>query len=112
MNLFRFQDFINTILGCRGRDRMVVRYTTTYAIVPITSKFVRFTPAYSKMYSIQHYIFKLLKSRIHEHANRYTTDAIIDIFFGINNTNIHISIYSIYSIEFEIWDTTDKYLDV
>jgi hypothetical protein len=55
---------------------------------------------------IQHYIFKLLKSRIHEHANRYTTDAIIDIFFGINNTNIHIS------IEFEIWDTTDKYLDV
>jgi hypothetical protein len=74
--------------------------------VPITSKFVRLTPVYGEMYSIQHYIFKLLKSRIHEHANRYTTDAIIDIFFGINNTNIHIS------IEFEIWDTTDKYLDV
>ena len=74
--------------------------------VPITSKFVRLTPAYGEMYSIKHYIFKLLKSRIHEHANRYTTDAIIDIFFGINNTNIHIS------IEFEIWDTTDKYLDV
>jgi hypothetical protein len=32
MNLFRFQDFINYIVDCRGRDRMVVRYTTTYAI--------------------------------------------------------------------------------
>jgi len=32
MNLFRFQDFINQRLDCRVRDRMVVWYTTTYAI--------------------------------------------------------------------------------
>jgi hypothetical protein len=32
MNLFKFQDFINKILGCRGCDRMVVGHTTTYAI--------------------------------------------------------------------------------
>jgi hypothetical protein len=38
MNLFRFQDFINQRLDCRGRDRMVVRYTTTYAIRPLFIK--------------------------------------------------------------------------
>ena len=43
--------------GCRGRDRTVVRFTTTYAI----SAYHRWSSyhVHGKVYSIQHYIIKL-----------------------------------------------------
>ena len=44
-----------------GRDRMVVRFTTTYMeSVPITIKVVSLNPANGKMYSIQHYVIKFV----------------------------------------------------
>ena len=46
--------------GRRGRDRMIVGFTTTYASVPITTNVVIANPAHGEMYSIQHYVIKLV----------------------------------------------------
>jgi hypothetical protein len=44
----------------RGRDRMVVVFTTTCAIgVPITTKVVSSNPAHGEVYSIQHFFLSL-----------------------------------------------------
>jgi hypothetical protein len=46
----------------RGRDRMVVVFTTTCAIgVPITTKVVSSNPAHGEVYSIQHFFFKFVR---------------------------------------------------
>ena len=44
-----------------GRDRMIVGFTTTYMqSEPITTKVVSSNPAHCRMYSIQHYVIKLV----------------------------------------------------
>jgi hypothetical protein len=43
--------------GRRGRDRMVVGFTTTRAI---TAKVVSSNPTHGEMYSIQHYVIKFV----------------------------------------------------
>ena len=53
--------------------------------VPITTEGAGSIPAYGEVYSIQHYILKLLKTRIDEFpysrgAHEHTTDVIIDTF--------------------------------
>ena len=44
---------LNSEMGRRGRDRMVVGFTNTYAISAITTKVVSSNPAHDKVYSIQ-----------------------------------------------------------
>jgi len=46
--------------GLRGRDRMVVGYTTTYAIVPITTEVVISNLDQGDVYSIQHYVINFV----------------------------------------------------
>jgi hypothetical protein len=41
------------------RDRMVVGFTTVLS-VPITTQVVNSNPVYGEMYSIQHYVIKLV----------------------------------------------------
>ena len=51
--------FLISIGGRRGRDRMVVGFTTTYMqSVPFTSKVVSSNPVHGEEYSIQHYGIK------------------------------------------------------
>jgi hypothetical protein len=51
-----FKAFLIGIGGRRGRDRMVVGFTTTYMqSVPFTSKVVSSNPVHGEEYSIQHY---------------------------------------------------------
>ena len=44
---------LNSEMGRRGRDRMVVGFTNTYAISAITTNVVSSNPAHDKVYSIQ-----------------------------------------------------------
>jgi hypothetical protein len=45
----------------RGRDRMVVGFTTTYMqSVPITTKVVSSNPVHVEVYLIQHYVIKFV----------------------------------------------------
>ena len=46
--------------GRRGRDRMIVGFTTTYDSVPITTNVVIANPAHGEVYSIQHYVIKFI----------------------------------------------------
>jgi hypothetical protein len=47
--------------GCRGLDRMVVGFTTTYAISACyTTKVVIFYPVHGELYPIQHYVIKFV----------------------------------------------------
>jgi hypothetical protein len=46
--------------GRRGRDRMVVGNTTTYAIVPITTEVVISNLDQGDVYSIQHYVINFV----------------------------------------------------
>jgi hypothetical protein len=47
------QYLVSRVTGClHGRDRMVVRFTTT--CVPITTKVVSSNPVHGEVYSIQH----------------------------------------------------------
>ena len=41
-----------------GRNRMVVGFITTCAIVPITTKVMSSIPIHGEVYSIQHYVMK------------------------------------------------------
>ena len=43
-----------------GRDRMVVGFTTTDAISPITTKVVSWNPLDGDVYLIQHYVIKFV----------------------------------------------------
>ena len=53
--------FLISIGGRRGRDRMVVGFTTTYMqSVPFTSKVVSSNPVHGEEYSIQHYGIKFV----------------------------------------------------
>ena len=45
---------------CRGRDRMVVGFTTTCAISAMTTKVVSSNPIHREVYSIQHYEIKFV----------------------------------------------------
>ena len=49
-------------MGRRGRNRMIVVFITTYAIilVPITTKVVSSNPVHDEVYSIQHYVIKFV----------------------------------------------------
>jgi hypothetical protein len=47
-------------VGRRGRDRMVVGNTTTYAIVPITTEVVISNLDQGDVYSIQHYVINFV----------------------------------------------------
>jgi hypothetical protein len=51
---------IKRYVGCRGRDCMVVGFTTTVQSVPITTKVVSSNPIHDKVYSIQHYVIKFV----------------------------------------------------
>ena len=44
----------------RGHDRMVVGFTTTFAISAYPTKVVSSNPAHSEVYSIQHYVIKFV----------------------------------------------------
>ena len=48
------------IKGCRGRDRMVARFTATCAIsaYPITTKVLSSNSVHGEVYSIQNYVIK------------------------------------------------------
>jgi len=46
--------------GHRGRDRMVVGFTTTYIQRPITTKAMSSNAAHADVYSIQHYVIKFI----------------------------------------------------
>ena len=46
--------------GSRGRDRFVVGFTTYMQSVPITTNAVSSNPAHGKVYSIQHYVIKVV----------------------------------------------------
>ena len=51
------------IRGLRGRDRMVIGFTTTYAIsayLPIPTKVVGSNPVHGEVYSIQLYVIKFV----------------------------------------------------
>ena len=49
------------IWGRRGRDRMVVDFTTTYSISAYHHLFVRSNPAIGDLYSIQHYVIQFVR---------------------------------------------------
>ena len=44
--------------GCRSRDRMVVRFTTTYTINAFHHYCCEFESRNGKVYSIQHYVIE------------------------------------------------------
>jgi hypothetical protein len=46
--------------GRRGRDRMVVGFSTTVQSVPITTNVVSSNPVHGRVYSIQHYVIKFV----------------------------------------------------
>ena len=46
--------------GRRGRDSMVVGFTTTYAISAYHTKVVNSNPVHGEVYSIQHYVIKFV----------------------------------------------------
>ena len=46
--------------GRRGRDRMVVEFTTTYVISAYQPKVVISNPAHGEVYSIQHYLIQFI----------------------------------------------------
>ena len=48
--------------GRHGRDRMVVGFTTTVRLVPITTKVVSSNPVHCEVYLIQHYVIKLVSN--------------------------------------------------
>jgi len=45
--------------GCRGRDCMVVGFTSSCAIGDYHTKVVSSNPVHGEVYSIQHYVIKL-----------------------------------------------------
>ena len=45
---------------CRGRDLIVVVFTTTVQSVPITTKCASSNPVHGEVYSIQHYVIKFV----------------------------------------------------
>ena len=49
--------------GRRGHDRMVVVFTTTYAISAYHHKLCEFNFHLDKVYSIQHYVIKFVSDR-------------------------------------------------
>jgi hypothetical protein len=53
----------NIIVYIYGRDRIVVGFTTTYALmqsVPITINVASSNPAHGEVYLIQHYVIRLV----------------------------------------------------
>ena len=46
-------------LGCRGRDRMVVGFITTYAVSAYTTKVVSSNPVHGEVNS-KHYVIKFV----------------------------------------------------
>ena len=51
---------MSTTPSIRGNDRMVVGFTTTCATVPSTTKVVSSNHVHGEVYSIQHYVIKLV----------------------------------------------------
>ena len=49
-----------TCMGRRSRDRMVVGFATNVQSVHITTNVVSSNPAHGEVYSIQHYVIKLV----------------------------------------------------
>jgi hypothetical protein len=62
--IFQFVHTLNVLLelkrGSRGRDRMVVGFTTTCAISAY-NQVVRSNPVHGEVYSIQHYVIKFVR---------------------------------------------------
>jgi hypothetical protein len=53
----------NIIVYIYGRDRIVVGFTTTYALmqsVPITTNVASSNPAHGEVYLIQHYVIRFV----------------------------------------------------
>ena len=55
-----FCNFIKKYWGRRGRDRMVVEFTITYAISAYHHQRCKFEPRSGEVYSIQHYVIKFV----------------------------------------------------
>ena len=53
-------EYINTLRGRRGRDLMVVGFTTTCAISAYYHKSCEFETHSGEVYSIQHYVIKII----------------------------------------------------
>ena len=49
-------------MGCRGRDRTVVGFITTYANNVIHHKRYEFESRSGEVYSIQHYVIKIVSN--------------------------------------------------
>ena len=47
--------------GRHGHDRLVVGYTTTYAISAYPTKVVSSNPAHAEVYSMQHYVITFVR---------------------------------------------------
>ena len=70
--------------GRRGRDRMVVRFTTMYVqSVPVTTTIVSSNPVHGKVYSVQHYVIKFV-SDLRQVGGFQDTP-----FFSTNKTDRH-----------------------
>jgi hypothetical protein len=65
-------------MGRRGRDRMVVGFTNTYAISAITTTVVSSNPAHDEVYSIQFYQLYIIVRNITFFA--YETKSVIYLF--------------------------------
>jgi hypothetical protein len=63
-------------MGCRGRDRTVVGFITTYANNVIHHKRYEFESRSGEEYSIQHYVIKI------EHTTRVTVVLFVCLFHG------------------------------
>jgi len=51
---------LNKVRGLRGRDRMIVGFTTTCAIGAYHHLHCELEPSSDKVYSIQHYVIKFV----------------------------------------------------
>jgi hypothetical protein len=56
----RLNNFPVAVGGRRGRDLMVVGFTTTYAISAYHHERCQFESAHGEVYSIQHYVIKFV----------------------------------------------------
>jgi hypothetical protein len=51
-----------SFIFCGSRDRIIVRFTTTYVISTYHHKVVSSDPAHADVYSIQHYVLKFVNN--------------------------------------------------
>jgi hypothetical protein len=76
--------YLSYILGNRrGRDRMVVGFTTTYAFI---TNVVSSNPAHREVYLIQHYVIRFYG--VKRHCQQYFSYIVVVSFIGGGNRSI------------------------